>query len=84
LICWRSSPLERRKRTNTDPTATRPEAYKSASVRTAACGRRSQARMRELAEQARERIEVEATEERRREEERDAKLKRSQEEKAQG
>ena len=43
---------------------------------------RKQARMRELAEQARERREAEAAEERRREEERDAKLMRSQEEKA--
>jgi hypothetical protein len=43
---------------------------------------RKQARMRELAEQARERREAEAAEERRRKEERDAKLRRSQEERA--
>jgi hypothetical protein len=45
---------------------------------------RKQARMRELAEQARERREAEAAEERRRKEGRDAKLRRSQEEKAKG
>jgi hypothetical protein len=43
---------------------------------------RKQARMRELAEQARERREAEDAEQRRRKEERDAKLWRSQEEKA--
>jgi len=52
-------------------------------AREAAEEERNQARMRELAEQARERREVEAAEERRREEERRAKLMRSQEEKAQ-
>jgi hypothetical protein len=41
-----------------------------------------QARMRELVEQARERREAEAAEERRRKEDRDAKVRRSQEEKA--
>ena len=45
---------------------------------------RKQARMRELAEQARERREAEAAEQRRRKEERDAKLRHSQEEKAEG
>jgi colicin import membrane protein len=45
---------------------------------------RKQARMRELAEQARERKEAETAEERRRKDERDAKLRRSQEEKAEG
>jgi hypothetical protein len=44
---------------------------------------RKQARMRELADQAREHREAEAAKERRRKEERDAKLMRSQEEKAQ-
>jgi hypothetical protein len=43
---------------------------------------RKQARMRELAEQARKRREAEAAEEERRKEGRDAKLRRSQEEKA--
>jgi hypothetical protein len=43
-----------------------------------------QARMRELAEQARQRREAEAAEEERRKGERDAKLRRSQEEKAEG
>jgi hypothetical protein len=43
---------------------------------------RKQARMRELAEQARQRREAEAAEEERRKEERDAKLRRSQEERA--
>jgi len=43
---------------------------------------RKQERMRELAEQARERREAEAAEEERRKEERDAKLRHSQEEKA--
>jgi hypothetical protein len=43
-----------------------------------------QARMRELAEQARERREAEAAEERRRKDERDAKLRRYQDEKAKG
>jgi hypothetical protein len=43
---------------------------------------RKQARMRELAEDARERREAEAEKERRRKAERDAKLRRSQEEKA--
>jgi hypothetical protein len=43
-----------------------------------------QARMRELAEQARERREAEAAEEERRNEGRDAKLRRSQDEKAKG
>jgi hypothetical protein len=43
---------------------------------------RKQARMRELAEQARERREAEAAEESRRKDERDAKLVRSQEDKA--
>jgi hypothetical protein len=52
-------------------------------AREAAEEERKQARMRELAEQARERREAEAAEERRRKEERDAKLRRSQEEKAQ-
>jgi len=45
---------------------------------------RKQARMRELAEQAGERREAEAAEQRRRKEERDAKLRHSQEEKAEG
>ena len=45
---------------------------------------RKQARMRELAEQARERREAEAAEERRRKDERNAKLRRSEEEKAEG
>jgi hypothetical protein len=40
--------------------------------------------MRELAEQARERKEAETAEERRRKDERDAKLRRSQEERAKG
>jgi hypothetical protein len=40
--------------------------------------------MRELAEQARERREAEAAEERRRKDERDAKLRRSEDEKAEG
>jgi hypothetical protein len=35
LICWRYSLLERRSRTNTEPTATSPEVYKSVSVRPA-------------------------------------------------
>jgi hypothetical protein len=43
-----------------------------------------QARMRELAEQAKERKEGEAAEERRREDERNAKLRRFQDEKAKG
>jgi hypothetical protein len=43
---------------------------------------RKQPRMRELAEQGRQRREAEAAEERRRKEVRDAKLKRSQDEKA--
>ena len=43
---------------------------------------RNQARMRELAKQARERREAEAAEERRREEERNAKFRRSRDEKA--
>jgi hypothetical protein len=43
---------------------------------------RQQARMRELAEQARERREDEAAEERRHKDERDAKLRRSQDDKA--
>lgn len=43
---------------------------------------RKQARIRELAEQARERREFQAAEEERRKEERDAKLRHSQEEKA--
>jgi hypothetical protein len=45
---------------------------------------RKQARMRELAEQARERREAEAAKQRRRKDERDAKLRRSQDEKAKG
>jgi hypothetical protein len=45
---------------------------------------RKQARLRELAEQVRERREAEAAEQRRRKEERDAKLRHSQEEKAEG
>src|SRR5215210_7065672 len=43
---------------------------------------RGQARMRKLAEQARERREIRAAEERRRKDERDAKLRRSEEKKA--
>jgi hypothetical protein len=43
-----------------------------------------QARMRELAEQARERREAEAAEQRRRKDERDAKLRRSEDKKAEG
>jgi hypothetical protein len=43
---------------------------------------RKQERMRELADEARQRREAEAAEERKREAERDAKLRRSQEEKA--
>jgi hypothetical protein len=43
-----------------------------------------QARMRELAEQARERREAEAAEQRKRKEERDTKLRRCEDEKAEG
>ena len=50
----------------------------------AAEAERKQARMRELAEEARERRETEAAEERRREVERHAKLHQTQEEKARG
>jgi hypothetical protein len=45
---------------------------------------RKQARMRELAEQARERREAEAVQERRRKDERDAKLRHSEDVKAKG
>jgi hypothetical protein len=45
---------------------------------------RGQARMRELAEQARERREARAAEDRRRKDERDAKLRRTEDEKAKG
>jgi hypothetical protein len=53
-------------------------------AREAAEEERNQARMRELAEQARERREAESAEERRRKVERDAKLRRPEEEKAKG
>ena len=50
----------------------------------AAEAERKQARMRELAEEARERREAESEKERKREAERNAKLRRTQEEKARG